>query len=265
MFYLTKNYERRLYFGVPREYVLNNIKNLDEELDDFFFVVYCAIDKWRNIAWRYRGTLLSLLEDCGQIIDKKKKMPTSVKKVITILDYMCKKDMIKVISGNYRVCDQEFILEIIESNYVSKDNFISLNASYFDFVINSKSSIKKGTLLHILLYCLSPYVKGRKVDKETGEIIENWYQVFSEPVSKISKNLGISKNTVSMALNVLSDSDEHSSKPLIMREHSDYMLGIGKNCSCPRIYTTNEYGWEERIQVEWDYYDKKIAKSKNHN
>ena len=122
--------------------------------------------------------------------------------------------------------------------------------------MNSKSSIKKGNLLQILLYALSPIVENKKVDRETGEITTTYHHVYSESNRQTANKIGISDKTINHALSVLSGL-ENDGKPLIFYANDSLFIN-GKHITFPDIYVENVTGWQESLNVELKYYENRI-------
>lgn len=248
------NNEIHYYICIPKEYVMNRIKDFDPYLSDEFFTVYCALEKWRNPQWLWRGTFRSLYEDCGGKNLSKNRLSANAKKILYVLEYMEREHFISVVKGDYHNLDNILIIKLNTEKFVTK-SFNAIDLNHFDYIIRNKGSVRKGTLLHILFYIFSIHIPLKIIDKETGEITEGWYHVFSESFNKMKENTGISINTIRTGISLLSDSTDNTDKPLIIRQHPGVILRNGKKKSFPNIYLENAYGWRECLKYELNYYD----------
>lgn len=256
MFSRIVNNESRFYVSVPRKYVMNDLSIYN--LSPYFLVVYCLIDRWRDSLNYYKSSVLNILEDIGKPFDyEKRKVVSSVSnEIVSVLEYMENANLIRLIKGDYHNIYAQFIIEINLEKFIDKDSYIALDIRHLDFVLDSKSSIKKGNLLQVLLYSLSTSICKKDVDKETGEIIQKYYQVYSESNKKTGKLIGISDKTVNGALAVLSG-QEKDMKPLIVYSIGKIFVD-NRPQTIPNIYVENKYGWKECVLAEIEYYNKKF-------
>jgi len=251
--------KEHFYYQVPKSFVVNDYREADNSVSNNLLLVYCAIDKWKNTKNQYRGTLLGLVKDCGIPLASDRNLSHMVKKIIITMEFMEDNKMFSVIEGDYRNVTEMFVLQVNILNFTNKKSYVLLDDIYLDYILNLKCSIKKSNLLQILLYVLSPKIEHKIVNKETGEIIKVYFQVFSESTHHIAKKLGISDGTIKKALSFLSDVKSENGKPLIVRQHKGYVKN-GKYHKFPNIYTENSLGWEKRIMAEFKYYDKQVEK-----
>jgi hypothetical protein len=261
---LTNGEKKELCIGVPKKYVTTNIKIYDSKLTSTFFLVYCIIDRWRTFqpisnscyASYYKVSVLNILEDIGQPYDcDKHRLPAITDEIIHVFEFLENEGMIKLVKGDYHNPYKQFII-YVEDTFISKD-FVSLPVKALDFVLESKSTIKKGNLLYVLLYALSPIVREKTINPVTCDIEYIYHQVYSESNKQTSKKIGLSDKTIGNCLSILSG-QEQDNKPLIVHKTSGYFNShLG---GIPDIYTSNSVGWEKRIRYELKYYENKRNK-----
>ena len=258
MFCKLENEQVNWYFGIPRWMVVSNLSEIG--LNSNFLLVYCYLDRWRNIKYEFSSSVLKILHDLGSDYkgNNKKNFPALGRDILNSLSFMEEKDMIKVVKGDYKKANEEFIITINKDNFLSNDNYVVMNSNYLDFIMSSKSSIKKGNLLQVLLYSLSTHIETLNYNQETSETWVHWYQVFSQSNKKTAQAIGISDKTVEKALGVLSSTTPSDNKPLIVYYVAPICTKKGNVVKFPNIYTENSEGWEKRIKKEINYYKGKI-------
>lgn len=259
MFSKIVNDEVHWYFGIPRWMIVNNLSLIDKRLNSNSLLVYCYLDRWRNLKYEFQGSVLSILNDISNNYTKKikKNFPALGNDILNTLSYFEENNFIKVIKGDYRIVDSQFVLEINEDKFIDKINYIALDIKHYDYISNCKSTIKKGNLLLVLVFALHTFICIKEIDTVTGELVEKWYQVFSQSNKKTAKEIGLSEKTIRSALGVLADFETTTNKPLIVRSPTPILTEHNNVVSFPNIYTENTIGWEKRIEKEMIYYERK--------
>lgn len=260
MFCKLENEQVNWYYGIPRWMVVNNLSEIDKRLNSNFLLVYCYLDRWRNVRYELSSSILKMLHDLGSDYKgtSKKNFPALGRDIINSFSFLEENNIIKVIKGDYKKVNEEFIISINKDCFLSNDNYVVMNSNYLDFIMSSKSSIKKGNLLQVLLYTLSTHIETLDYNQETSETWVHWYQVFSQSNKKTAQAIGISDKTVEKALGVLSSTTPSDNKPLIVYYVAPICTKRGNVVKFPNIYTENSEGWEKRIKKEINYYKGKI-------
>ncbi len=263
MFSKEINNEHHVAIGVPRKFISGNLKEMG--LDPTFLIVYCSIDRWHmydGCSSYYKSSVLNICEDVGKHypINCKKPFPKIASQIENSLRYMENTGMITLQKGKFENYDEQFVVKINPDNFYS-DDYIAIDIRHLDFILNSKSTIKKENILLVLLYCLSKYTYMVSFDKTTGETKYVFHQVYSESNKKTSEKIGLSDKTIASVLKVLAGSKD-SEKPLIVHSGLYYSID-GMPRSYPDIYTENSLGWEDRIRAELDYYKNRQKESKD--
>lgn len=257
MYVKKENGKYFMYVCVPRRFVTCDLKTIDEKLTSTFFVVYCTIDRWRT--WNkdnsyYKTSVLNIMEDMGKPyqINSRKPISRVSNEIIYALEFMEENNMITLKRGDYHDVWSQFIIKV-NKGFVDKKS-VKLNIKYLDYILNSDTTIKKGNLLHVLLYALSTYMRSKYCDKETGELKQAIIQVYAESNKQTESKIGISDKTIANALKFLSGKAEEQ-KPLVVYCVIPYFHNeIYGFKSIPNIYTENRDGWKERINCEYNYF-----------
>lgn len=251
MFY--KNVDGKMvgYVCVPRKYVRAKIKEVDPRLSENFFLLYCIIDKWRTdykqISY-YKTTILNLLEDIGKTFDVQKKKPLTrtATDIMRNLEYMESEGLIRLIRGDYHNPWLQFEIEVIKGKFTDA-SYVPLNDAYIKYIMEYPSSVNKGYLLHVLLYSLSCYFYNNIYDRN------EFVQVYAESNWQTAQKIGISDKTIGLCLKILSD-ESMNNRPLVMYSPNPIVDKNTQKCKkFPNIYTENTPGYEERIQLEYNY------------
>ena len=251
MFYKNDNGKIEKYICVPRKYVRAKIKEIDPRLSENFFLLYCVIDKWRTdykqISY-YKTSILNLLEDIGKTYDVQKKKPLTrtAADIVRNLEYMESEGLIRLIKGDYHNPWLQFEIEVIKDKFMDS-SYVLLNDSYFDYIMEYKSSMNKGYLMHVLLYSLSCYFYNNIYNNSA------FVQVYAESNWQTAQKIGISDKTIGLCLKILSD-ESMNNRPLIVYSPSPVINIDTQKCKkFPNIYTENTLGYEERIQLEYNF------------
>ena len=106
------------YIGVPKKFVINDLKIFDKKLTSTFLVVYCLVDEWRTYNEKfsfYKTSILNILEDIGKPYNYQKptKLPAITDEIIYAFEFMEKEEMVKLIEGDYHNPMRQFVIQII--------------------------------------------------------------------------------------------------------------------------------------------------------
>ncbi len=242
---------RREYFTrFPNEYIQENIKT-KFGVSRKFYITYILIDKYRSYEDYSWITVRKILEFYGYKTTSRK--PKAFKEVLDVLEYMINNKMIKIQcdldSLNY---DTGIEIKIIPENFDYPDHFCKLTSSQLDVIMMNDSVINRECLLMAFLY-INSYIGNRPKKDDGSEVMfnpETKPEAFWRSIESMSKELSMSKDTITQCIDFLTTSTGDKKALLIKREVGSVQPDPRKPPqNVPNIYVLNKDGYQQ--EIEW--------------
>ena len=242
---------RREYFTrFPNEYIQEIIKT-KFGVSRKFYITYILIDKYRSYEDYSWITVRKILEFYGYKTTSRK--PKAFKEVLDVLEYMINNKMIKIQcdldSLNY---DTGIEIKIIPENFDYPDHFCKLTSSQLDVIMMNDSVINRECLLMAFLY-INSYIGNRPKKDDGSEVMfnpETKPEAFWRSIESMSKELSMSKDTITQCIDFLTTSTGDKKALLIKREVGSVQPDPRKPPqNVPNIYVLNKDGYQQ--EIEW--------------
>lgn len=242
---------RREYFTrFPNEFIQENIKT-KFGVSRKFYITYILIDKYRSYEDYSWITIRKILEFYGYKTTSRK--PKAFKEVLDVLEYMINNKMIKIQSDldslNY---DTGIEIKIIPESFDYPDHFCKLTSSQLDVIMMNDSVINRECLLMAFLY-INSYIGNRPKKDDGSEVMfnpETKPEAFWRSIESMSKELSMSKDTITQCIDFLTTSTSDKKALLIKREVGSVQLDSRKPPqNVPNIYVLNKDGYQQ--EIEW--------------
>ena len=242
---------RREYFTrFPNEYIQENIKT-KFGVSRKLYITYILIDKYRSYEDYSWITVRKILEFYGYKTTSRK--PKAFKEVLDVLEYMINNKMIKIQcdldSLNY---DTGIEIKIIPENFDYPDHFCKLTSSQLDVIMMNDSVINRECLLMAFLY-INSYIGNRPKKDDGSEVMfnpETKPEAFWRSIESMSKELSMSKDTITQCIDFLTTSTGDKKALLIKREVGSVQPDPRKPPqNVPNIYVLNKDGYQQ--EIEW--------------
>lgn len=242
-------YKYDSFLKVPNFLIKTDIqKTLNESR--ILLIVYLFIYRRRTYEDVAYLTIRQILDFCGYRATRHR--PKIFYEIIRCFLFLKENYMITVDFNPLDVSyDQMLEVMIIEENFIPRNDFTRLYIADFDSVMNLKCSPSKEKVLSIYLYICS------FIGNYTHNMYNSEFQNVSNPnafwksITTISKDLSLSKNTVTQCLDVLTFKCGNE-KPLLIKKEMKNMqtdLSIPLQQKAPNIYVLNKYGYQKEIEL----------------
>lgn len=242
--------KREYFTRFPNEYIQENIKT-KFGVSRKFYITYILIDKYRSYEDYSWITIRKILEFYGYKTTSRK--PKAFKEVLDVLEYMINNKMIKIQcdldSLNY---DTGIEIKIIPENFDYPDHFCKLTSSQLDVIMMNDSVINRECLLMAFLY-INSYIGNRPKKDDGSEVMfnpETKPEAFWRSIDSMSKELSMSKDTITQCIDFLTTSTGDKKALLIKREVGSIQPDPRKPPqNVPNIYVLNKDGYQQ--EIEW--------------
>lgn len=234
----------------PNDYIQGNIKT-KYGVSRKFYITYILIDKYRSYEDYSWITLRKILDFYGYKTHKRR--PKAVQEILDVLEYMINNKMIDVKQDLDSLgYDTGIEIKIIPENFDATDKFSKITSSQLDFIMMNESSINKENILMAFLY-INSYIFIRPKNKDNGEIMynpETKPEAFWRSIESMSKELAMSKDTISQCIKYLTSSIGNKEAILIKKEVGSIQVDPNKPPqNVPNIYVLNKKGYKQ--EIEW--------------
>ena len=234
----------------PNDYIQGNIRT-KYGVSRKFYITYILIDKYRSYEDYSWITLRKVLNFYGYKTHKRR--PKAVQEILDVLEYMINNKMIEVQQDLDTLgYDTGIEIKIIAENFDAVDKFSKVTSSQLDFIMMSESSINKENILMAFLY-INSYIFIRPKNKDNEEAMtnpESKPEAFWRSIESMSKELSMSKDTISQCIQCLTSSIGDKEPLLIKKEVGSVQRDPKKPPqNVPNIYVLNKEGYEQ--EIEW--------------
>ena len=206
------------------------------KLNRIFLIVYILIDRNRSIEDMSYITIGQVLRKCGyRNVKRKTKIFFEVLKCLLFLRESnlieCEFDIYTV---NYNDCIE---IRIIKENFDVKDGFTKIYGKDLDMILDSDTRLSKESLLTVYLYVVS--FIGSYKDSPGA---------FFRSIESMSRELSMSKDTISRCLDYLTDSSDLHPALLVKKEVGSIQTDkVRPPKNIPNIYVLNKKGYKKEI------------------
>lgn len=235
---------------IPNIFIRKNITS-EFGLNRVFLIVYILINKNRTYEDKSHITVRQVLKYCGYKESRHKpKIFYEVIKSILFLkeNYYIDADL-NVYSSNYNDCID---INILSDNFDYSKDFTKLYNSEFEMLMSIDSKPTKESLLTCYLYIKS-YIIPRSKKDDGSEIMfnpETKPEAFWRSIESMSKELSMSKDTITQCIDYLTTSSNGEKALLIKKEVGSIQPDPQKPPkNVPNIYVLNKEGYQQ--EIEW--------------
>lgn len=245
--FITKNITKEYFTRFPNEYIRCDIKK-DYGVSRKFYIIYILIDKYRsyeNYSWI---TIRKILEFYGYKTTSRK--PKAFKEILDVLEYMINNKMIKVSQDLDSLSyDTGIEIEIIPGNFDCAEKFTMITSSQLNTIMMTDSSLNKENILLAFLY-INSYIgcRSKKDDGTEYDDAKDKPEAFFKSIESMSKELSISKDTVSQCIECLISKEENN--PLLIKKEVGSIPATKTSPpkNVPNIYVLNKDGYQREIK-----------------
>lgn len=231
------------YFTKIPTDLIRNCNSSNPEISRKLFLVYSLIDRNRTREDNSYLTLAFILKHFG--FTKFKRKTLAMNEVINIIKYLDQNQYITV-GQDLDAASYKTLLEIKINTQVfdNPENFVRLNFSDLDKILNTDSSHNVENLLFVYLYIKSFIISRPKniTGKEKMLNPENHPEAFFRSLNDLPKEISISKDTLSDCLKTLVDID------LYKKSSSGFVRTKSGIQNLPNIYVLNKENYQQEIQ-----------------
>lgn len=234
----------------PNDYIQGNIKT-KYGVSRKFYITYILIDKYRSYEDYSWITIRKVLEFYGYKTTKHK--PKAFHEILDVLEYMINNKMIEVKQNLDSIgYDTGIEIKIIPENFDATDKFSKITSYQLDFIMMNESSINKENILMAFLY-INSYIFIRPKDNDNKEVMynpETKPEAFWKSIESMSKELAMSKDTITQSIQYLTSSVGNKEPLLIKHELGSIQPDSKKPPqNVPNIYVLNKDGYKQ--EIEW--------------
>ena len=230
---------------MPNIFIQTKLKK-DFGLNKIFIPTYIEINRRRSredISYFSIGYIVS---QCGHKISKNK----------TKLFYEVIKSLLFLKDNNFIDCDFDpysvsyndcIRIKIIKENFDCKEKFTKIYHKDVDYIMAAETSLNRESILIVYAYIIS-YIGCRK--NNDGSILSGNPEAFWKSINNMSKDLAMSKDTISQCIDFLTTTPSNSKDALLIK----YVVGSTKQedkppQNVPNIYVLNKEGYENEIAL----------------
>ena len=230
---------------IPNCFIKVNLQ-AKHNLHRVFLVLYAEIIRHRTIENVSRISIGSILNQCDYKWTKNR--PKVFYEIIKGLCFLRENNYIDFDIEPYLISpDMLLELRIITQNFDVYGNFTKLYYNDLEKIFNAQIKPTKESILTVYLYICS-YIGCRPRNPDGTETLPNpqdFPEAFFRSIKHMSKDLGMSKDTIYKCLDFLVKSKNNRDGLLIKREINNVSFEDGQ---APNIYVLNQNGYEQEIQ-----------------
>lgn len=236
---------------IPNKFIKTNIQK-EFGLNRIFLIVFILIDRHRSYEDTSYLTIGQVLDTCGYKRTKNK--PKIFHEIIKSLMFLevnnyIDIDFFDIYTVGYDDC---ITLKIITENFDSSEDFTKIYGKDFDSIMNSNEKPTKESMLTSFLY-INSYIGCRPRNDDGTEKMynpETKPEAFWRSIECMSKDLSMSKDTITQCIDYLTTSIGDKDALLIKKEVGSIQPDKNKPPkNVPNIYVLNKEGYQQ--EIEW--------------
>lgn len=238
---------------MPNEYIQGNIRT-KFGVSRKFYITYILIDRYRSYEDYSWITIRKVLEFYGYKTTSRK--PKAFQEILDVLEYMINNKMITIKQDLDSLSyDTGIEIKINPEKFDYLSNFTKLTSSQLDTIMMSDTTLNKESLLMAFLY-INSYIGCRPKKIENNKIKEVMFNPETKPeafwrsIETMSKDLSMSKDTITQCIDYLTTSIGNRDALLIKKEVGSVQPDPNKPPkNVPNIYVLNKEGYQQ--EIEW--------------
>lgn len=234
---------------IPNIFIQHNIQK-DFGINKIFIYVYCAIDRNRSYEDTSFVCIKDILDSCQYKATRHK--PKIFYEILKCLIFLKENNYIECDFDIYKVNYNDCIkVKIISKTFDAIDNYTMLYGETLDTISQWDTKPTKESIISVFLY-INSYIFIRPKNKDNVEIMynpESKPEAFFRSIEVMSKDLGMSKDTINQCLQYLT-SNINCKKPLLIKREVGSIQPNPKKPpqNVPNIYVLNKEGYEQEIK-----------------
>lgn len=242
-------YKYDCFLMVPNFLIRHDIKET-LNVNRILLMVYLFIYRRRTYEDVAFFTIRQLLDFCGYKTTRHK--PKMFYEVVRCLLFLKWNNMVDVDFDPSDVSyDQVLEAMVIEENFIPASDFTRLYIADFDSIMEIECTVSKEIVLSVYLYICS--FIGNYTHNMCSSVIQSDNDnpnSFWKSITAISKDLSLSKTTITQCLDILTTEHGNNKSLLVKRETGNIYIGESLQLQrTPNIYVLNKYGHEKEIEL----------------
>lgn len=230
---------------IPNWFIKTNLQ-ATYHVHRIFLVLYSEIVRHRTIENVSRISMGNILHKCRYKYSHSR--PKVFYELVKCLYFLKENNYIDFAIEPHEITPDALLeIKVILQSFDIYGNFTKLYYSDLEKIFNAPIKQNKESILTVYLYICS-YIGCRPRNPDGTETLPNpqdFPEAFFRSIKHMSKDLGMSKDTIYKCLDFLVKSENNRDGLLIKREINNVSFEDGQ---APNIYVLNQDGYEQEIQ-----------------